>query len=147
MSKRYDFRWAQGEDLNMTLTYSRKDESSSQFIVVDLTGQSARMDIRDEKNVLVAVFNSDDITDTDPETPGSQGDSQKEITLDVQGRIIVAGNRDYLLPGGTMYAKLNPLPNRFTEFYYDLVRRGTAGDQQQMIYGKIVVERSATLWT
>lgn len=141
----YDFVWSQSEDLNLVFTWERGDNEDD-LSGVDLTGQSARMDIRALDRTLLATFNSDDIADTDPETPGAQPDTTHEITLAQDGTITIKASRDYLLPGGTIYQRLK-LPRPEHQFSYDLFVRGTAGNQTPLVEGSIFVRESATLWS
>lgn len=143
MSKEFDFIWPQGEDLTLSILYERGNDEST-LSPVDLSGQDARMDIRGSDRALLITLNSVDIEDTDPEQPGNQPDTHHEITLDAFGNITVFCNRSYSLPGGGVYPYIVAGNNIFD---YDLFIRGTAGDQFQLVHGKILVTRSATLWS
>lgn len=126
--------WNQGEDLYFVVTY-REDGAP-----VDLTGWSARMDLvkagtpTGSPSVSLFSFNTDD---DDPET-------DDEITMDAEGRIVIDVSRSLTLGDGPL---ADDLVNAASAKYkYDLFVRDTGGRQRKILDGEITVNRSVTRW-
>ncbi len=141
------YQWEQGTDLVMKFIY-RTGPSIGEMMPVDLTGYSVRMDVRatNATGDRVWTFNSDDIPDVDPVTPGDQPDSTQEIVLGADGSISITVPRSLTLPEGTIYEKLTDSPP-VTIFVYDIILRDEDGKQSKIISGTISVNSTVTLWT
>lgn len=141
------YQWEQGTDLVMKYIYRTGPDAGS-MTPVDLTNYSVRMDLRATSLVgdKVWTFNSNDIADVDPITPGDQPDNIKEVVLGSDGSISITVPRSLTLPGGTVYAKMTETPP-VTIFVSDIILRDAAGKQSKIISCTISVNASATLWT
>ena len=143
MAATHNYTWAQGEDLEMAMVYRQGPEGAEE--PVDLTGYSLRMDIVTLASERRYTFNSADIADVDPVTPGSIPDTTKEATLGSDGEISITVPRTLTLPSGELYADITGNPPQLT-FNYDVFLRNPAGKQRKILKGSIVVEKSYTLW-
>jgi len=123
----YDFVYEQGEDAVIAIVYSVDDAP------VDLTGYSARMDVRLD-GVLVYTFNTDD----------SDSSTDDEITVDSSGNVEVTIDRSLTLPSGEL---VNYIGETLT---FDLFLRkpiGIGGTQKKILKGTITFQQSETLWS
>jgi hypothetical protein len=141
------YQWEQGTDLVLKLVY-RTGPNAQSMTPVDLTGYAVRMDMKATNSAgeRVWTFNSSDIDDVDPITPGDQPDSTQEIILGVDGTISITVPRALTLPGGSVYEKMNDSPP-VTVFAYDIILRDVAGKQSKILSGTISINASVTLWT
>lgn len=134
----HNFTWHQGEDFVVDITYTISGTP------VDLTGYSARMDIAPVAGGTPAapifVLNSDDIAGIEWDVPG---ETDNEITLGADGKLLIKIGRDITLPTGPIGQKLSASVNTFG---YDLFLRDAAGMQQKLLQGAIKVEKSITQW-
>lgn len=137
-----NYVWDQGEDLEINMIY--KQGEAGAVAPVDLTGYQLRMDIRknDVEGVWVWTLNSDDIVE-DPSVD-APGETDNEVTLGVDGAIIVQVPRSLTLPGGAIHAQLS---TGATAFAYDIFLRNPQNKQRKILTGLITVTRSVTLWS
>jgi hypothetical protein len=130
MLKLINFRWPQGEDLNIRLLY--KEGSGTKAVPVPLnSGYSLRMDlvVPDTRTVAFSF-----LSDEHPNTLGSGRNNQPNINIFLP--------RSATLPGGELYSVQS------TTFAYDVFLRNTLTDKQvKLIRGTITLESSNTLWT
>ena len=109
MAATYNYEWNQGEDLLIALVYKSGPVGAAE--PVDLNLYSFRMDIVSPDGKVLSVVNDDAIADTDPYTPGAQGDSGPyEVTLSSTGEIRIDLSRALTLPGGVFYKYINANP-------------------------------------
>lgn len=136
-----DFTWQQGEDLTIQLIY--KEGPQDEEVAVNLIGWQLRMDVVDDNGVIF-TFNSDDIdsNSTDP-VVDQPGPDDNEAVLNSDGSINILIPRTLTLPGGVVANRLLVDNNTFN---YDIFLRNPAGQQWPILRGKIVVEKSYTLW-
>lgn len=139
----YNWTWQEGEDLVMSLIY--REGPLGAEVPVDLTGYDVRMDVVSESGQYLYTFNSADILDTDPVTPGDQNpDTVREATLASDGTITIVVPRAPTLPGGsiaTIWTGPDPIALR-----YDIFLRSPENLQKKILRGIITVERSYTKW-
>jgi hypothetical protein len=131
MSQTVNFKWPQGEDLEIALIYKEGGSENSASAVSWSSGYDARMDI-----VLPATK---DVLHT-ADFPGA-------IALGTGANkapnIVVSLPRSLTLEGGVLYENLATTTN----FNYDLFLRNTTTDKQvKILRGQINIERSNTLW-
>lgn len=150
MSKTYN--WAQGADLWIRLRY-KEGTTQQNAVAVDLSsGYAVRMDlVIPGTKTVVYTFNSADIDDTDPVTPGDQPDTNLEATLFVgtepKGNIQIKIPRSLTLPGGPIYERMYDTDEPSSAFEFDLFLRNEVIDEQFPIHdGLIIVSESKTLW-
>lgn len=141
------YQWEQGTDLVLKLIY-RTGPDAQNMTPVDLTGYDVRMDIRatNASGAHVWTFNSADIVDVDPVTPGDQADTVHEAVLGVDGSIEITVPRSLTLPDGAIYDQMIADPP-VTVFVYDIILRDGAGKQSKILSGTISINASVTLWT
>lgn len=140
----HNYTWEQGEDLQLLLVY--KTGLPGQETPVVLTNYSVRMDIVTPTNQRRFTFNSAEIADVDPTTPGAEPDNQVESTLGADGTITITVPRSLTLPGGALYTDITGNPP-LTTFNYDIFLRNPDNKQKKILKGQITVERSYTLWS
>jgi hypothetical protein len=131
MSQTVNFKWPQGEDLEIALIYKEGGSENSASAVSLSSGYDARMDI-----VLPATK---DVLHT-ADFPGA-------IALGTGANkapnIVVSLPRSLTLEGGVLFTNLTTTTN----FNYDLFLRNTTTDKQvKILRGQINIERSNTLW-
>lgn len=143
MAATYDYEWAQGEDLTISLIY--KSGPPGETLPVDLTGYSFRMDIVAPRGKPLAILNDKNIADTNPFKEGNQADTSYEVTMTAQGLITITLSRHLTLPGGHFYPFLtaNPPVQRFA---YDMFLRDSLNKQRKIMGGFISIDRSVTSW-
>ncbi len=112
---------------------------------VDLTGYQLRMDIVNAtNNARLYTFNSEEIDDVDPTTPGDQPDAETEAVLQNDGTIKIAVPRGLTLGNGAVATLL--AGNESALLNYDIFLRNPDGLQSKILRGVITVERSYTKW-
>jgi hypothetical protein len=129
MSQQVNFKWPQGEDLEIALIYKEGNSETSAYAVNLSSGYEARMDIvlPSDKSVLVTL--DDEIS----LGTGANGNANLVVWLP----------RSLTLSGGTIFTNLATTTN----FNYDLFLRNTATDHQiKILKGQLQIERSNTLW-
>jgi hypothetical protein len=129
MSQQVNFKWPQGEDLEIALIYKEGNSETSASAVNLSSGYEARMDIvlPSDKSVLVTL--DDEIS----LGTGANGNANLVVWLP----------RSLTLSGGTIFTNLATTTN----FNYDLFLRNTATDHQiKILKGQLQIERSNTLW-
>jgi hypothetical protein len=129
MSQQVNFKWPQGEDLEIALIYKEGNSETSASAVNLSSGYEARMDIvlPSDKSVLVTL--DDEIS----LGTGANGNANVVVWLP----------RSLTLSGGTIFTNLATTTN----FNYDLFLRNTATDHQiKILKGQLQIERSNTLW-
>jgi hypothetical protein len=129
MSQQVNFKWPQGEDLEIALIYKEGNSETSASAVNLSSGYEARMDIvlPSDKSVLVTL--DDEIS----LGTGANGNANLVCWLP----------RSLTLSGGTIFTNLATTTN----FNYDLFLRNTATDHQiKILKGQLQIERSNTLW-
>lgn len=150
MAKTYE--WAQGADLTIRLNYKEGSTAQNAQIVDLSNGYAVRMDlVIPGTKTVVYTFNSEDIQDTDPVTPGDQTDTNKEATLSNgaggMGNVAITVPRSLTLPGGAIYERMYDADEPSTAFEFDIFLRNTGTDKQHPIHdGLIIVSESKTLW-
>jgi len=129
MSQQVNFKWPQGEDLEIALIYKEGNTEYAASAVNLSSGYLARMDIvLPATKAVLATF--------DDEISLGTGD-------DSAANIVVWLPRTLVLSGGALYTNMNTTTN----FNYDLFLRNTATDHQvKVLQGQIQIERSNTLW-
>lgn len=143
MAAQYNTTWHQGEDLLISLIYKSGPEGAE--VPVDLTLYSLRMDVAAPSGKVLTVLNDEAISDTDPNTPGAQGDSAYEVTLGNAGEIAITLGRALTLPPSAISSYINANP-AIKNFSYDIFLRDASGKQKKILYGVITVEKSVTKW-
>ena len=130
MSQQVNFKWPQGEDLDINLIYKEGNDSSAPAVNL-ASGYQARMDI-----VLPAGrVHQWTGTDADAISLGTGANNQPNI--------VVWLPRSLVLDGGVLFPDLSTTTN----FNYDLFLRNTATDKQiKVLTGQLQIERSNTLW-
>ena len=138
-----NYTWGQGEDLQISLVY--KSGPIGEEVPVDLTSYSLRMDIAGPDGRVLSVLNDDAIADTDPNTPGNQGDTTYEVVMNQggDGGILISLSRALTLPGGIFYRYIQ---TGVEDFQYDIFLRNGANKQIKLIQGTISIEKSITQW-
>ena len=123
----YDFRWQQGEDGEIFITYKYGSPAEP----LNLTGYSLRMDIKSPEVVgSLYTINSDDDDD----------ETDDEVTLGTKGEIAILLPRTASLPGG-------PLANRIQQtLTFDIFLRNPENRQKKILTGTIYFDPSNTLW-
>ena len=135
-----DYTWEQGDDLIIALVYKVND------VAQDLTtGYSVRMDIAPLAGTTVGqpvfAFNSNDI-DSPLDTAGL-ADNEVTFPPETPGAIHIRVPRSLTLPGGAVEAALTTT----NTFSYDIfLRMEGPNTQKKILQGKILVNRSVTLW-
>lgn len=143
MAEPYNLQWDEGSDLNISIIY--KTGPAGAEVPVDLTAYKLRMDIIGPDRKVLTVLNDEAITDTDPFTAGSQGDTNYEVTLGAAGEIGINLSRALTLPGGVFYKYTSANPS-VTQFDYDIFLRDASNRQTKIVYGVITVAKSVTKW-
>jgi hypothetical protein len=144
-----DFTWEQGEDLEIAIIY-KTGTSEANATPKDLTGYSVRMDIRatDVSGNRIYTFNSEDVIDLDGAGPNSDDDVVKEISQPgADGMIRITVPRSLTVQGGPIFELMSDTLNPVNIFAYDIFLRDTDDKQAKILAGKIIVNRSVTLWT
>lgn len=146
----HPIEWHQGEDLTISLIYkttsSFEGEEPTEPTPVDLTGYTVRMDISTLDYQRLYTFNSDVITDVDPETEGDVEDAEIDATLGgPTGEIKINIPREITLPDGPLFTFLDANPP-VTTFTYDVFLRDPDDNQKKILRGSISIEKSVTLW-
>jgi hypothetical protein len=132
MSQVVNFKWPQGEDLEIALIYKEGGTEYSAASVNLHSGFEARMDIvlPSTKEVLFTAT-----TDNDSLWLGNGADHNPNI--------VVWLPRNLTLTGGALFTRLDATTN----FNYDLFLRNTATTRQvKVLKGQLQIERSNTLW-
>jgi hypothetical protein len=133
MTQSVNFRWPQGEDLNIQLIY-KEGASSKVAKAIDLSGYSLRMDIFSADGSSLYEY-------TSMNNPGTLGSG-----LNGEPNVNIFLPRSLTLPGGTIYTKMTDNPSQ-TAFNYDLFLRNLSTTRQfKVIRGMISIEKSVTLW-
>ena len=144
MAGTQDYTWDQGADLTISLIYKSGPEGSE--VPVNLTTWQCRMDIAAPDGSILTVLNDEAITDTDPYTPGSQGDSGPfEVTLGADGSIVIVLGRALTLPNGSFHKYISANPSQ-NEFQYDIFLRDNTNKQKKILQGTITLVKSVTKW-
>lgn len=132
MTQQVNFKWPQGEDLEIALIYKEGGSENSASAVNLSSGYAARMDI------VLPAGRVQLWTATSPNDAISLGTG-----LDKNANIVIWLPRSLTLDGGELYANLGTTTN----FNYDLFLRNTTSDHQiKVITGQLQIERSNTLW-
>lgn len=132
MSQTVNFKWPQGEDLEIALIYKEGGSENSASAVNLSSGYEVRMDVvrPSDKTVLFTV--------TSPNDAVSLGTGANKAP-----NIVFWLPRSLTLTGGTLYANLDTTTN----FNYDVFLRNTGTDKQiKLIRGQLQIERSNTQW-
>ena len=149
MSQQVNFKWPQGEDLEIALIYKEGESENSASAVNLSSGYEARMDIVLPGRPPVVRWSGESAED----------DISLGTGVDKQANIVVWLPRSLLLPGtpgdpdadpvvlpgapGVLFADLATTTN----FNYDLFLRNTGTNKQvKVLSGQIQIERSNTLW-
>lgn len=133
MSQTVNFKWPQGEDLEIALIYKEGGSENSASAVNLSSGYEVRMDVVLPATKAVLATFDDEI---------SLGTG-----LDKAPNIVVWLPRSLTLPGdpddGVLYAQMGTTTN----FNYDVFLRNTTTDHQiKVLRGALQIERSNTLW-
>ena len=131
MSQTVNFKWPQGEDLEIALIYKEGASENSASAVSLVSGYDARMDIvlPATKQVLVTANLGDEI---------ALGTGANKAP-----NIVVSLPRALTLTGGVLFTNMSTTTN----FNFDLFLRNTTTDKQiKILKGQISIERSNTLW-
>lgn len=132
-----NFKWPQGEDLNIQLIY-REGDTPAEAVPVPLnSGFSLRMDLVDPATkAKLTSIDTDDTDDTDDVTLGSGANGQPNINIFLP--------RTLTLTGGDLFTSLNAGKNSFA---YDIFLRNISTNRQvKILKGTVTVEASNTLW-
>jgi hypothetical protein len=135
MSTYVNFKWPQGEDLNIQLLYKEGNTASSAMAMSLVGTHSLRMDIVSTTSgaVLYSFVSASQ--------PGSLGSGQSG-----QPNINIFLPRALTLPGGAIYTQISQ-NSSIGSFSYDIFLRNIQSDKQhRVIRGSISIEKSSTLW-
>jgi len=142
----YDFVWPQSEDLTINVLYERGDTEDT-LEPANMNDWTARMDIRDKDRNFILTLNSSPTVDYDQETPGDQPDTNVEIYLDAYGHILIQVPGNTTMPNHPVGDLFGPnQEKKKVVLDYDLFVKDGGNVKHQLLKGKIVVTRSATLW-
>jgi hypothetical protein len=144
MAAEYNYTWSQGEDLTIELVY--KTGAPDAATPVDLSGYAFRMDLVGPDGKVLSVFNDEAVTTDDGV------DNQFEVTMGIDGSIVVELSRSLTLPGGALYKYISANPPQRVFSYDMFVRSGglweNGGNRQtKILSGTMTVEESVTHWT
>lgn len=138
MSQQVNFKWPQGEDLEIALIYKEGGSESSASAVNLSSGYVARMDI------VLPAGRVQLWTASTPDDAISLGTGANQAP-----NIVIWLPRSLVLPDlgpgpdGPLYTNLGTTTN----FNYDLFLRNTTSDHQiKVLTGQIQIERSNVLW-
>ena len=135
MIQAVNFKWPQGEDLNIQLVY-REGDSINRTIPLNLaTNYSLRMDLvhSTTRAVLYSYISTEH-----SQTLRSGTDKKSNINIFLP--------RSLTLPNGVLYSSITSNPPGST-FMYDIFLRNTVIDKQvKILKGAISIESSNTLW-
>ena len=132
MSQQVNFKWPQGEDLEIALIYKEGNSEASASAVNLSSGYAARMDI---------VLPAGRVVQWTAETPSAA------ISLGTgankQPNLVIWLPRALTLTGGALFDDLSTTTN----FNYDIFIRNLGTDRQvKVLTGQINIERSNVLW-
>jgi hypothetical protein len=134
MTELVNFKWPQGEDLNIQLMYKEGEDERTAKPVSLAAGYALRMDIVAANGTLLHSYTSEASDDYPAGNPSALGSG-----LNDQPNINIYLSRGLTLTGGA----LNSLPT----CQYDLFLRNTATNKQyKLIRGSITFEKSHTQW-
>jgi hypothetical protein len=131
-----NFKWPQGEDLNIQLIYKEGDTPQKAVPVPLASGYALRMDIVTSGTTKRLVYSF--TSEAHSGVLGTGANKQPNINIFL--------DRDLTLPGGVIYQEMNASTPMST-FSYDIFIRNTTTDRQvKILRGSITVEASNTLW-
>lgn len=131
MSQTVNFKWPQGEDLEIALIYKEGGSENSASAVSLSSGYDARLDVVLPATKAV-LFTAD--------FPGAiyLGSGANKAP-----NIVVTLPRSLTLTGGALFTNFDTTTN----FNYDMFLRNTTTDKQvKILRGQLQIERSNTLW-
>lgn len=130
----YNYTWAQGEDLKISLIYSQTDANGVNT-PVDLSGYSLKMQIGLPNNPTPVY------------TVDSTVSASGTVSMDSSGHINITIPRTVLLSGGDLYDDVSGLSGK-TNFIYDIFIKsgGSSPTYKKVLKGHITIDKSVTLW-
>lgn len=134
MTHSVNFKWPQGEDLNIQLIYKEGSSSASAKPLSLKDTHSLRMDIVSLTGTVLYSF----VSSEHPNSLGSGQSGQPNINIFLP--------RQLTLPGGAIHAEFTQNPS-IAAFNYDMfLRNNQANKQYKIMRGQLSIEKSSTLW-